>query len=96
MFHANRRIPNSFSVLFVLDPFNFDVVGDQLVHVSDDGRTLNVHEDEGRDNLHIDGIVSASSRAGIDVEFILMLVRLEFVRMARDEDVHVELALDES
>lgn len=84
------------SILFVFDSFHLDVVPDQLVHVRDYGGVLNVHQHKrGYHRVHGQGIEGARSRPGIDVEFILLFIRLELVRVSRDQDVHVQLPLDE-
>ena len=84
--------------LFVFDSLDFDVVVDQLVDISDDGVALNVHQDERR---HVDLLrriartIGAGDGARIDVEPVLLFVRLEFVRVSGDEDVAVELSVDQ-
>lgn len=39
--------------------------------------------------------VGSGGRAGVDVELVLVLERLELVRVSRDEDVDVELPLQQ-
>ena len=75
--------------LFELDPLNFDVVVDELVDVSDDSAALDVHKYEGGHDLVVEGRVRAGDGAGIYVELALVLIRLELVGVAGDEDIAI-------
>lgn len=82
-------------VFLILYSLDFHLVADQLVDVSDDDRALDVHQDEGRYDERVEGVVRAGRRSGVDVEFVLVLVGLELVGVAGYEDVDVQLALNE-
>lgn len=83
--------------LRVLDLLDLDLVADELVHIDDDALLLYIHQDKGRRRLLIQlerGREGAGRRARVDEELPLRLVRCERVRVARDEDVAIELALE--
>lgn len=48
------------------------------------------------DGVPLQCAIGSCGWAGIDVEFILVLESLELVSVARDEDIHVQLPLQES
>ena len=77
--------------LFEFDPLNFDVVVDELVDVSDDCPALDVHKNERWYHLVVQGRVRAGDGARVNVELSLVLVSLELVGVARDEDIAVQL-----
>ena len=77
--------------LFEFDPLNFDVIIHELVDVSDNSAALDVHKYERRDDLVVEGSIRAGDRAGIDVELSLVLICLELVGVACDEDVAIQL-----
>lgn len=84
-----------FSKLLVFYSLHLHLIADQLIHIGDHCGALDVHQDERWNRRFLERIVSAGCRSGIDVETILVFVRLELVRVTGDEDVHVQLALDE-
>ncbi len=54
---------------------------------------LDVHEDERGSDVRVDGTESAGDRSRVDVEVALVLVSLELVRLAADQDVAVQLSV---
>ena len=80
--------------LLVLDTIHFDLVVNELVDVSYYGGALDVHQDEAGDDLSLQGRVGPSGRARIDIELVLVLVRLELVGVPGDQDVAVQLSED--
>lgn len=92
--HLNMVVPLPSLVLLELDPLHLDLVPDQLVHVRYHGAVLDVHQNKGGcDRFGGQRVKRPRSRPGIDEELVLLLVGLEFVRVPRNEDVHVQLAL---
>ena len=56
-----------------------------LVHIGDDGGALDVHEDEARDDVGLQGRVGPGGAAGIDVETALVLVSFKLNDKQRNQ-----------
>ena len=69
----------SISILFEFNPIHFDLIIDKLVHIGDNCGALNVHQNEAWNDLGVEGAVSSCSRARVDIELVLMLIRLKLV-----------------
>ncbi len=81
--------------LLELYPLDLDLALHQLVDVGDDGGALDIHEDEGgHGRLVAERGEGAGGRARVDVEAPVLLVGLELVRVAGDQDVAVQLTVD--
>lgn len=83
--------------LFILNSFNFNFLRCEveLINVCNDSCGLNVHQDKWRNDVDVSRVKGSRCWAGIYVEFIFMLVRFEFVRVACYQNIHVELSLNE-
>ena len=80
--------------LFKFNAFNFDFLIDKLVDISDNCRTLDVHEDKWRCEIRIKSTIGTSDRSRIDVESVFMFIGFKFVGMAGDQDVTIKLSVD--
>ena len=83
-------------VSFVLDPLHFHLFVNELVNVGDDGRALYIHEDEGGHDgvVGVERVVGTGDGARVDVELVLVFVRLKPVGVTRDQNVTVELSVE--
>jgi len=77
-----------------LAPGDDDVVINKTVEVAADVVTLDVHEDEGWDDVRSAWREGTGGAAGVDEELAVLLEGLEGVCVACDQDVAVELPLE--
>lgn len=74
-------------------PFHFDLIFEQLVNVGDNSRLLDVQDHKRWGDSTVKSIVGPRGRSRVEEKLALMLLCGELVGVARDEDVHVQLAL---
>ena len=80
------------SILLIFYPINFDFIINELVDVSDNCCTLNVHQDEAWNDLRIQSRVSSSGRAWVYVELVFVLIRFKLVCMSSDQNITIKLS----
>ena len=80
--------------LFEFNTINFDFVLNKLIHVGYNCGTLNVHENKRRCQCGFQSTICTSDGSRIDVKAIFMLVSLEFVSVACDQNITIQLAVD--
>lgn len=79
--------------LFVFNPLNFNIITNQLVHISDNSGALDIHQDERWDDSTFQRVVGSCCRPWVNIELAFMLICFELVGMACDKDVHIQLSL---
>jgi len=72
---------------------NNDRVVDETVEIAADTITLDVHEDEGRNNIRSAGRESTGGTARIDEELAVLLKALKVMCVSCDQNITVELPL---
>lgn len=79
--------------LLEIDLVNFYFSVDELININHYAEAIDVHEDKAWIDIISNATVGTCRRTGVYNDTSLMLVGLELMRVASDEDVHIQLPL---